>query len=133
VKSHPDYDYRVRESTATCCRIEWLQRVDGKWESIGESSWDDEDRERAGLPLKYRNGNPSVWGKYPKAMMFNRAMSNGVAMFVPCVIPTGNRVYTEGDHFGPRDDGYAARVGKDDPVVDVTPEDEEWPLQEGDE
>jgi hypothetical protein len=122
VKASEKYDYRVVESGPAGCQIEWLERIDGKRESIGISSWTDEDRERAGLKLETRKKKPSTWAKYPTAMMFNRALSNGVAMFCPDVVPTGARVYTEGDDFGPADDGYEARVGADplEPEVLIT-------------
>jgi len=124
VKASEKYDYRVREHTAQCCRIEWLQRADdGTWESLGFSSWDEEDRDRAGTALKTSRGNATVWAKFPKAMMFNRAMSNGVATYCPDVVPTGNRVYTEGDDFGPMDAGYHERMEIDlGPAEVVEPE-----------
>jgi len=128
VKASTKYDYRIRVSEPTECRIEWLQREDGgEWDSLGFSSWTDADRERAGLSLKTKSGAASVWGKFPTAMMFNRAMSNGVAMFCPDVVPTGNRVYTEGDHFGPADLGYAERTGQATEVEIEVDDDEPMP------
>ena len=121
VKASEKYDYRVREHTAQGCRIEWLQReVDGEFDSIGFSDWTEEDRDRAGILLRTKNGYPTVWSKYPKAMMFARAISNGVATYCADVVPTGSRVYTEGDYFGPRDEGYEERTGQ--PVYEDPPQ-----------
>lgn len=123
VKAHPCRNYRVREATPQGCRIEWFERdtPESEWESTGFSTWTEEDRERAGLKLKTKNGYPSVWAKFPTAMNFNRALSNGCAMYAPDVIPTGNRVYTPGDDFGPADAGYHARTGE--PMEPVPPDD----------
>ena len=115
-KAHPLRDYRIRESSSKLCRIEWFQRdtIDSEWESIGISEWNEEDAKRAGL-------NSPAWKKYPAAMMFNRCVSNGVAMFVPDIVPTCNRVYTEGDYFGPADAGYEERTGQ---TMEPVPPDE---------
>ena len=120
-KAHPLRDYRIRESTSKLCRIEWFQRdtVDKEWESIGVSEWTIEDAERAGLAKK------DNWKSYPAAMMFNRCLSNGVAMFIPDVVPTCNRVYGPADDFGPSDLGYEERTGQTmepAPPIDVPPE-----------
>jgi hypothetical protein len=77
VKAHPKYDYRVRKWDETSCSIEFLERVSGKLEPIGTSTFTQEDARRAGLL-----SNPS-WSKYPRNMYFNRAMTNGVRTFCP--------------------------------------------------
>lgn len=100
VKQSPKYTYRVREWTAEGCCIEFFElNTIGDKESLGFGEFTEADRERGGLSLKTKKGYPSVWGKYPKAMFFARAMSNGVAAHCPDVTG-GTRVYTEGDDFG---------------------------------
>jgi hypothetical protein len=74
VKRHPAYDYRVTDHTEKGCRIVFFQ--DG--EQIGESVFTLEDAQRAGL----RGQN---WTKYPKAMLFARALTQGVRWFCPDV------------------------------------------------
>lgn len=122
-KAHPLRNYKVREAKPTGCSIEWFERdtPEGEWESVGFSEWTEEDRDRAGTKLKTSRGYPTVWAKFPTAMMFNRALSNGVAMYAPDVVPSGNRVYTPGDDFGPRDIGYHERTGE--PMEPVPPDD----------
>ncbi|MCB0158190.1 MAG: hypothetical protein KDD83_08655, partial [Caldilineaceae bacterium] len=54
VKSHPRYNYRVREMTGKICRIEFFERSDsGEWESIGVSEFTEADARAAGT----QNGN----------------------------------------------------------------------------
>lgn len=74
------------------CAIEFT--VDG--ELRGVSRWTVEDSERAGLMRPSRNGAPSNHKRYPRNMFFNRAMTNGVAWYVPEVMG-GMRVYGLGE------------------------------------
>lgn len=74
VKAHPVYDYRVTDHSATGCRIVFLQ--DG--EEIGTSEFTADDAKRAGL-------GGQNWTKYPKAMMFARALTQGVRWYCPDV------------------------------------------------
>lgn len=84
VKSHPRYNYRVREMTGKICRIEFFERSDsGEWESIGVSEFTEADARAAGT----QNMN-----KFARNMLFARAMSNGVRWFCPDVF-NGNSVY----------------------------------------
>lgn len=74
VKRHPLYDYRVTDHSDRICRIVFFQ--DG--EEIGVSEFTIEDAKRAGL-----GGNS--WSRYPKAMLFARALTQGVRWFAPDV------------------------------------------------
>jgi hypothetical protein len=88
VRLHPSYDYEVLYLENDGCRIQFLR--DGK--EIGVSSFDEEDRKRAGLELETtKDGRTSAtpWATYPRNMMFARTMSNGVAFFAPDVIAGG--------------------------------------------
>lgn len=88
VKRSGRYDYRVLEHTEQHCLIEFRQRVEGGgWERLGASEFSVDDAERAGL---MRPG--SNWTKYPRNMVFARAMSNGVRFHCPDVF--GQTVYT---------------------------------------
>jgi hypothetical protein len=76
VKASATYDYIVREHTAQTCRMDFLQNG----EVIGTSEFTIEDAQRAGL---VRGQN---WQKYPKAMLFARALSQGVRWYCPDVL-----------------------------------------------
>lgn len=104
VKSSRRYDYRVREHTAQVCRIEFFERADsGKWEPVGFSEFSAEDAKRAGT---------KNMDKYPKNMLFARAMSNGVRFYCPDVF-SGVSVYTPEE--------LGADVDADGDVIDATP------------
>lgn len=75
VKRHPAYSYRVKEHTNTVCRIEFTE--DG--EAIGLSEFSVEDAQRAGV------AGGQNWKKYPKAMLFARALTQGVRWYCPDV------------------------------------------------
>lgn len=74
VKKHPRYDYRVVDHNERGCRITFTQ--DG--EEIGVSTFTMEDAKRAGL-------GGMNWNKYPHAMLFARALTQGVRWFCPDV------------------------------------------------
>lgn len=79
VKGSGKYDYRVVESTEQVCSIDFFQ---GK-EKIGNSTFTIADAKKAGT----KNID-----KFPKNMLFARAMSNGVKWFTPDVF--AGPVYT---------------------------------------
>lgn len=84
VKSNPKYDYRVRAMSDKECRIEFFERIGGKLESIGVSSFTDAEAKRAGV---------KNMDKFPRNMLFARAMSNGIRWYCPDVF-SGNPTYT---------------------------------------
>jgi hypothetical protein len=86
VKESAKYDYQVVTHTTEKCVIQFYQNG----EKIGQSDFTIEDAEKAGL---VRDGSP--WEKYPKNMLFARALSNGVKWHCPDV--TGGSVYHEGE------------------------------------
>ncbi len=94
VKRSGRYDYRITTSTDVECVLDWYERVDGKWEMVGQSSFNDADRERARLKLEGPKG-PSGWGKYPRAMFFARALTAGARMYAPDCF--GGSIYAEGE------------------------------------
>lgn len=83
VKSSGRYDYRVLELNEKVCKIEYRQRNGEKWEAIGISEFTAEDARKAGT---------KNMDKYPKNMLFARAMSNGVRFYCPDIF-SGNVVY----------------------------------------
>lgn len=97
VKSHPGYDYRVRVMTDKEVAIDFFEIVDGKREKIGTSEFNAADAAKAGT---------QNMGKFPRNMLFARAMSNGVRWYCPDVF-SGNSVYTP-EELGARtdDEGY---------------------------
>lgn len=72
VKGSGKYDYRVIESTDKVCSIDFYQ---GK-EKIGNSTFTIEDAKKAGT---------KNLDKFPKNMLFARAISNGVKWYTPDV------------------------------------------------
>ena len=80
VKRSGKYDYRVIEMTDQACDLEYTQA--GK--PIGRSRFTIEDARKAGT----KNTD-----KYPRNMLFARAMSNGVRWYCPDVFE-GAAVYT---------------------------------------
>jgi hypothetical protein len=98
VKRTARYNYRVVEHTDKVCDLAFWE--DGK--EVGRSRFTVEDARRAGT---------QNMEKYPKNMLFARAMSNGVKWFCPDVF--GGPVYT------PEEMG--AKVDEEGEVIDVTP------------
>jgi hypothetical protein len=82
VKRHPRYDYRVADHSDTTCRIEFLQ--DGEVSGVSEFTL--EDARKAGL------GGNQTWKKYTAALLFARALTQGVRWYAPDV--TSSAAYT---------------------------------------
>lgn len=114
VKAHPKYDYRLRKNDDACVTIEFFQGG----ESLGVSTFTAADAKRAGT------GN---MGKYPRNMLFARAMSNGVRWHCPDVF-MGNAVYTADELGAP-----SHEESQPDPEPDPEPEDIDIDMDEIDE
>lgn len=82
VKGHPIYDYRVLVHTDEECSIRFTERD----EILGTSTFTLADAKQAGLLERSPSGKPGAWEKYPPNMLFNRAMTNGVAWLCPDVL-----------------------------------------------
>ena len=102
VKSHPSYDYRVKSLDVKGCTIAFYENG----EHLGDSSFTAADAKAAGLA----GGN---WQKYPRNMMFARAISNGAKWFTPGIFG-GAPVYTPEE--------LGADVDEEGEIIDVTPE-----------
>lgn len=105
VKSSARYNYRVTEMKNTVCTIEFMEHFNGSWQTIGTSSFSLEDAKKAGT---------QNLDKFPRNMLFARAMSNGVKWYCPDVM-NGNTIYTPEE--------LGAKVDEDGNVIDgvVTP------------
>ena len=104
VKRSGRYNYRVVTLTDAECAIEFYES--GK--IIGRSAFTIQDAQRAGL-----TGGDN-WRKFPRNMLFARALSNGVKWYCPDV--TGGPAYTP--------DELGALVDEDGEVIEteiVTP------------
>ena len=97
IKRHPAYTFRVREHTAEVCTIDFLE--DG--EVIGTSSFSMDDAKAAGL------ANSETHKKFPKNMLYARALSNGAKWYCPDVF--GGAIYTP-DELGEEIDGETGEI-----------------------
>lgn len=85
VRSHPRYDYKVKTLTDKLCELEFY---DGG-QLAGVSSFSIQEAKEAELTT---GKNSHTWKKYPRNMLFARAMSNGVRWYAPDIF-SGNTVY----------------------------------------
>ena len=76
IKRSGKYDYIVREMSPERCEIEFFQLIDGKRQSIGKSEFTIADAKKAGTQNLDR---------FPRNMLFARAMSNGARWYTPDV------------------------------------------------
>ncbi|MFA4974626.1 MAG: hypothetical protein WC683_18630 [bacterium] len=95
VKRSGRYNYRVLELTDEAAEIEFYE--DGK--AIGRSRFTLQDAQKAGLNTSDNSDN---WRKYPRNMLFARALSNGVKWYCPDV--TGGPAYTPDELGAPVDE-----------------------------
>lgn len=79
VREREGYDWKVVSMSNEGVSIEFFR--DG--ESQGVSTWTPEDSKRAELDKPSSGGTPSNHVRYPMAMFWNRAMSQGVKLLVP--------------------------------------------------
>lgn len=83
VKANPRYDYRVRKMEDDEVILDFYERIDGKLEKLGTSTFSDKDAQRAGT---------QNMGRFPRNMLFARAISNGIRWYCPDVF-SGNATY----------------------------------------
>jgi hypothetical protein len=84
-----DYDYRVKEHTAENCIIEFYgpKLNEPGLEIVGTSAFSMADAQAAGL------AGSETYKKFPRNMLFSRALSNGAKWYCPDVFG-GGPVYT---------------------------------------
>ena len=110
VKSNPRYDYRVKEMTEQVCRIEFFELIGGKRESIGVSEFTIAEARKAGT---------KNLDKFPRNMLFARAMSNGIRWYCPDVF-AGNPTYTPEELGADVDeDGNIIDLPKVEPIIET--------------
>ncbi len=97
VKRSSKYNYRILEHTDQTCKIAFLEHG----EQIGVSEFTATDAARGGT---------QNMGKFPRNMLFARAMSNGVKWFCPDIF-LGSPVYTPEE--------LGAVIDSDDRVVEL--------------
>ncbi len=102
------FRYRILQNDDKAARIEFLEKVDGVWESLGTSSFTIEMAKRAQLLGK------GPWQAYPEAMLFARALSQGVRMMTPSL--TMMPAYVQGEI----DNDDQPRIAPPAPARDVT-------------
>lgn len=112
VKKSGRYNYRVTEMTDKVCTIEFMEKMDGKWLTSGVSSFTIEDAKKAGT---------KNLEKFPRNMLFARAMSNGVRWFCPDVM-NGSVAYTPEE--------LGAETDQDGNVVEVVEVTRDAPIAE---
>ena len=99
VKASSKYDYRVVEMTEKSCALDFYE----SGQKIGTSTFTIDEARKAGV---------KNLDKFPRNMLFARAMSNGVRWFCPDVF-NGAPTYTPEE--------LGADVNEDGDIIDVTP------------
>jgi hypothetical protein len=89
VKGFGKYDYKLLQHDDTICSIEYFDKSKGTKESLGISTFTIADAKKAGT---------KNLDKFPKNMLFARAMSNGVKWYVPDIYETPVYVPEEMEH-----------------------------------
>jgi hypothetical protein len=90
VKQSARYDYNVIKLEDDECTIEWLRRGDdGKLARFAETTFTIEHAQRAGLLGRTAQN----WERYPRNMLFARALTNGIRFYCPDIFTAGP-VYT---------------------------------------
>jgi hypothetical protein len=145
IKRHPSYNYKVVKHSRDECLLNFYENG----ELQGPSEFTMEDAKNAGL-------SGDNWRKYPKAMLFARALTQGARMYCPDVgigsiyTPeelgdnasldpdemieaenvTVKVVENEAGYFDPAGSDNAYDPGPDHEVIDATPEPEPEPVDE---
>jgi hypothetical protein len=85
LKASGKYNYKVVTKTTKECVIDFYEKWDGQWEKVGteEFTWDD--------AVAAKLAGKDVWKSYPKNMLFNRCMTNGIRTYAPDAL--GQTVY----------------------------------------
>jgi hypothetical protein len=112
VKRSGRYDYRVKVMTEQECTIEFYERTAGQRELIGVSTFTKSDAAKA---------STQNMDKFPRNMLFARAMSNGAKWF--CADVFGGPIYTP-EELGEIVDEDGEIIAQPVTVTKVKPEDQ---------
>ena len=104
LKGSSKYNYRIKTHTSVLCELEVYELIDGKMQSIGISSFSIDDAKRAGV------GEKNL-GKFPRNMLFARAISNAIRFYAPDLFLGGGAVYTPEE--------LGATVNDDGEIIEV--------------
>lgn len=103
------YTIKTLELSEQKCRLEWSVRKDNKDEVLGTSEYTWDDATKAGLTEKQN------WRKFPKDMLFARAITRGARMYANQAF--ANQPIYERDEI--QDDGKFIDLGPLDERVDA--------------
>jgi hypothetical protein len=106
IKRSGRYNFRVLKIEPTVCEIAFFENG----EQVGVSTFTSEDAKKAQLT----SGDGGMYGKYPRNMLFNRAISNGAKWWCADIF-AGHAVYTP-DELGARVDDDGDMVAVDAPA-----------------
>jgi hypothetical protein len=104
VKRTGKYNYRVIEMTNEACELEFYEGG----QVVGKSRFDMKDAAAAGLSSK------DNWKKFPRNMLFARAISNGIKWYAPDIF-NGATVYTP-DELGATEDEEGRAISQPAPA-----------------
>lgn len=107
VKRSGRYNYRVTELTDDICRIKFFENG----QLTGESTFSIQNAKDAGVQFKSKAGYPTPWAKFPRNLLFARALSNGVRWYCPDVF--------DAPTYTPEELG--ASVDEEGGIIDVEP------------
>lgn len=85
IKRSGKYTYRVAQLDDNTCALHFFEWQGEQWEDIGASVFNLQDAKKAGL-------SGDNWTKYPRNMLFARALSNGAKWYCPDIF--GGPIYT---------------------------------------
>ena len=123
VKRTGKYNYRVHEMTDQACELIFIEAG----QEVGRSRFTIQDAQTAGLTGK------DSWKKYPRNMLFARALSNGQRWYAPDIF-NGAVVYTP-EELGAEVDGETGEIieavasePQPEPVAELQPEQKPFPV-----
>ena len=124
IKNDPRYDYKIKKLDNKECVIAFFENG----ERVEDSSFTIDDAKAAGLLTN------TTWQKYPRNMLFSRAISNGARWYTPGIFG-GSPVYTP-DEMGVSvdEDGYILEQQQPtpEPAPEATPEPTPEVIEDGD-
>ncbi len=90
IKRSEDYDYTIKEHTDQECVIKFVNIKTGA--VLGESQFTMADAKQADLLVSNKGNQTLNWKRYPRNMLFARALTNGARWYCPDVF--GGSIYT---------------------------------------